>query len=69
MPEAKVNGITINYRVEGQGEPLIMIRGLGSAQNSWRLQTGLFKKYYRTITFDNRGVGSLTSQLDLTPST
>ena len=57
MPEAKVNGITINYRVVGQGEPLIMIMELGSAQNSWGFQTGLFKKYYRTITFDNRGVG------------
>jgi pimeloyl-ACP methyl ester carboxylesterase len=57
MPKAKVNGITINYRVEGQGEPLIMIIGLGSDQDNWRLQTGLFKKYYRTITFDNRGGG------------
>jgi len=57
MPKAKVNGINITYRVEGQGEPLIMIMGLGSAQNLWRFQTGLFKKYYRTITFDNRGVG------------
>jgi len=57
MPMANVNGININYRVEGQGEPLIMIMGFGSAKNNWRFQTGLFKKYYRTITFDNRGVG------------
>lgn len=57
MPEAKVNGITINYMVEGQGEPLIMIIGLGSDQSNWRLQVGTFKKYYRTITFDNRGAG------------
>jgi pimeloyl-ACP methyl ester carboxylesterase len=57
MPMAKVNGININYRDEGQGEPLIMIIGLGSAQNNWRFQKGSFKKYHRTITFDNRGVG------------
>jgi len=57
MPEAKVNGITIDYRVEGQGEPLIMIIGLGSDQSNWRLQTTSFKKFYRTITFDNRGAG------------
>lgn len=57
MPKAKINGITIDYMVEGQGEPLIMIIGLGSDQSNWRLQTALFKKYYRTITFDNRGVG------------
>jgi pimeloyl-ACP methyl ester carboxylesterase len=57
MPEAKVNGITIDYKVEGQGEPLIMISGAGSDQSNWRSQTASFKKYYRTITFDNRGSG------------
>lgn len=57
MPSAKVNGISIDYKVEGQGEPLVMIMGLGGARSSWRSQTGFFKKYYRTVTFDNRGVG------------
>ncbi len=57
MPKANVNGININYTVEGQGDPLIMIMGLGSGQNNWRFQIGSFKKCYRTITFDNRGVG------------
>ncbi len=27
MPNAKINGININYSVAGQGEPLIMIMG------------------------------------------
>jgi pimeloyl-ACP methyl ester carboxylesterase len=31
--------------------------GAGSNQGGWRYQTALFKKYFRTITFDNRGVG------------
>jgi 3-oxoadipate enol-lactonase len=57
MPEAKINGIKLNYRVEGEGEPLILIIGLGSDQSNWRPQTGSFKKHYRTITFDNRGAG------------
>ena len=57
MPMAIANGISINYRVGGQGEPLIMISGLGANQGAWRFQTGFFKKYYRTITFDNRDVG------------
>jgi 3-oxoadipate enol-lactonase len=34
-----------------------MIIGLGSDQSNWRLQTAFFKKYYRTITMDNRGSG------------
>jgi pimeloyl-ACP methyl ester carboxylesterase len=57
VPKANVNGIVIDYRVEGQGDHLIMIAGFSSAKNNWRFQTGLFKKYYSTITFDNRGVG------------
>jgi len=55
MPMANINGININYRVQGQGEPLIMISGFPST--NWRPQTKAFKKYYRTITFDNRGSG------------
>jgi len=57
MPMANVNGININYSVWGQGDPLIIIMGLGSAKIRWGFQLGPFRKYYRTITFDNRGVG------------
>jgi 3-oxoadipate enol-lactonase len=57
MPMAKVNGINIDYNVEGKGEPLIMISGGSTTKSAWMYQTRLFKKYYRTITFDNRGVG------------
>jgi pimeloyl-ACP methyl ester carboxylesterase len=57
MPIANVNGININYSVWGQGDPLIIIMGLGSAKIRWGFQLGPFRKYYRTITFDNRGVG------------
>jgi pimeloyl-ACP methyl ester carboxylesterase len=57
MPIANINGININYKVQGQGEPLIMIIGAGSDQSGWRYQIGSFKKYFRTITFDNRGAG------------
>jgi len=57
MPIANVNGININYSVWGQGNPLIIIMGLGAAKIRWGFQLGPFRKYYRTITFDNRGVG------------
>jgi len=57
MPKAKVNGINISYGVHGKGEPLILISGYSSDQSGWIFQTGAFKKYYRVITFDNRGVG------------
>ena len=57
MPVAKVNGININYTVEGHGEPLVMIMGLGVDQSRWKRQVSAFKKHYQVITFDNRGIG------------
>ena len=57
MPKAKVNGISINYRVQGKGEPLVLIMGYSGDQTGWMFQTRAFKKFYRVITFDNRGVG------------
>jgi 3-oxoadipate enol-lactonase len=58
MPLATINGININYEVEGQGEPLILIMGFQTAHGGWMRQTPFFKRHhYRVITFDNRGVG------------
>jgi 3-oxoadipate enol-lactonase len=57
MPKARVNGINIFYRVQGKGEPLVLIMGLGGECGDWVLQACAFKRYYRVITFDNRGVG------------
>ena len=57
IPDAKVNGININYNIFGEGEPLILIIGLSSDQSNWRQTTEFFKKFYRTITLDNRGWG------------
>lgn len=57
MPLAKLDGININYKVEGHGEPLVMIMGFGASRSGWFPQIGFFRKYYRVITFDNRGTG------------
>lgn len=57
MPKAKINGININYEVHGHGEPLVLIMGGICEHRGWMFQTCAFKKYYRVITFDNRGIG------------
>jgi len=57
MPTAKVNGISISYKEEGQGEPLVMIMGFTASRSGWIAQVPYFKRYYRVITFDNRGAG------------
>jgi 3-oxoadipate enol-lactonase len=57
MPRANVNGTNIYYEVHGQGEPLVMIMGFGGGLRGWYFQTRAFKKHYRVIVFDNRGIG------------
>ena len=57
MPKANVNGVNIDYDVCGQGEPLVLIQGLGGPRSGWIFQTRAFSKYYQVITLDNRGVG------------
>jgi pimeloyl-ACP methyl ester carboxylesterase len=57
MPKAPVNGISIYYEVQGKGVPLVMIQGLGGNYRAWFFQTPAFRKYYKVIVFDNRGIG------------
>ncbi len=57
MPAIEINGRSMDYAVTGVGDPLIMIMGLGRGKNAWRFNIPAFKRYFRVITFDNRGVG------------
>jgi len=57
MPLANLNGIQISYHVEGKGEPLVMIMGFTASRIGWMPQRPFFRKYFRIITFDNRGAG------------
>jgi len=57
MATASVNGISINYTVQGNGEPLVMITGLGSNQAAFRFQVPAFVGHFKVITYDNRGAG------------
>src|SRR6266545_4855771 len=41
----------------GEGEPLLLIEGLGQSMWAWREQVPLFARHYRTIAFDARGTG------------
>lgn len=57
MPIDKVGDVSINYEVEGEGVPLVMIMGFGSSIEGWHYQAPFFARHFRVITFDNRGVG------------
>jgi pimeloyl-ACP methyl ester carboxylesterase len=41
----------------GEGEPLLLIEGLGQSMWAWRDQIPVFAEHYRTIAFDTRGTG------------
>ncbi len=57
LPIAKVDNINLCYKVRGDGQPLMMITGFASAQNTFFILARAFAKHYRVVTFDNRGVG------------
>jgi pimeloyl-ACP methyl ester carboxylesterase len=41
----------------GQGEPLLLIEGLGQSSWAWREQVPVFAERFRTIAYDTRGTG------------
>jgi pimeloyl-ACP methyl ester carboxylesterase len=51
------NGARIYWREQGEGEPLLLIAGLGNASDVWHRATAELSLKYRTIMFDNRGAG------------
>lgn len=57
MPEVKVNDIDIYYETRGEGEPLVLVMGLGGTLEWWFLQVPALSQYYRVVAFDNRGSG------------
>jgi pimeloyl-ACP methyl ester carboxylesterase len=58
MPLVENQGAKIYWDEQGQGAPILLIMGLGYASAMWhRIRPGL-ARHFRTIAFDNRGVGS-----------
>jgi 3-oxoadipate enol-lactonase len=60
MPEATINDLTVNYKLEGSGdETIVLINGLADDLQTWALQVDDFLAAgYRVLRFDNRGVGA-----------
>ncbi len=58
MPITKPrDGVAINYEIHGDGPPLLLISGTGHDLGFWSGQLPFFAPEFRTIVFDNRGVG------------
>ena len=57
MPEIQTNRLRLYYEVHGDGEPLLLIRGLGSTCDGFKAQVDGLSPHFRVISFDNRCVG------------
>ena len=49
--------IDCTYAVQGKGEPLFLIHGIGAARDAWRFMIPKLTQYFTVITYDLRGHG------------
>jgi pimeloyl-ACP methyl ester carboxylesterase len=57
MPYAVNQGTKIYWDEEGTGDPILLIMGLGYPSIAWYRTRPVLSRDFRTIAFDNRGVG------------
>jgi pimeloyl-ACP methyl ester carboxylesterase len=57
MSYADNSGVKIYWEEEGDGDPLLLIMGLGYTHDMWYRTVPAVSGRYRTISFDNRGAG------------
>jgi len=57
MPFVENQGAKIYWDEQGRGAPVLLIMGLGYASVMWYRNRPALAQHFRTIAFDNRGVG------------
>ncbi|MDE1461985.1 alpha/beta fold hydrolase [Spartinivicinus poritis] len=57
MPFITVNQQQLYYEIQGSGEPVILLHGLGSSSQDWSYQVPALQNDYQVITLDLRGHG------------
>jgi len=57
MPYAKGDGASLYWEERGSGEPVLLVMGLGATLDLWSRLVPTLSANYRSILFDNRGVG------------
>lgn len=54
MTALDVNGTSLEYSQNGEGEPLVLVHGSASDYRTWQLQRDAFAKDFRVITYSRR---------------
>jgi len=60
MPKANIGDAEIYYESHGEGEPLLLVSGLGGTAAYWKPNLPALAAKYRVIVHDHRGAGSST---------
>ncbi len=58
MPTVEIQGFSLYYEMDGEGEPLVFAHGVGGNHAHWFNQMAYFSRRYKTIVFDHRGFGN-----------
>lgn len=53
----EMNGLTLSYIDEGEGDPIILVHGLASNAGFWRYNIEALSRHYRVIAIDLPGYG------------
>jgi 3-oxoadipate enol-lactonase len=57
MPRVELNGISLNYELNGKGAAVVFINGLTMDVNGWYFQVSDFSQRYKVLRYDCRGQG------------
>jgi pimeloyl-ACP methyl ester carboxylesterase len=60
VPFAELEERRVYFEEHGEGDPVLLINGLGADHSAWGLQTDYLRRFFRVIVFDNPGVGRTT---------
>ncbi len=51
------SAIDCAYSIDGEGDPLILVHGIGAARDAWRFMVPVLRDHFTVITYDLRGHG------------
>jgi pimeloyl-ACP methyl ester carboxylesterase len=61
MSQLQLRDASLNFELEGKGEPVLFIQGCGVTGSGWRPQVDELSADFQCLSFDNRGIGQSTT--------
>src|SRR5438445_11027020 len=58
MPRVRIGELELFHDVDGAGEPVLLVMGLGGEHHAWDLVRGELARRYRLVLLDNRDAGA-----------